>query len=364
MYLKNNGPNGWEARITYHDLMGKKKQAHKRGFKTKREAEEWGRKFLATQQNNIDVTFEAFWEIYRNDFKERLRQNTMNTKTYIVELKILPYFGEMKMIDIKAVDVRRWQNELMKEGYSQTYLRKINTELSCIFNYAINFFELPKNPVKQAGSIGKANADEMLYWSKEEFGEFLKAVEDKELSYYAFLILFWTGIRMGELLALTIGDFNPDAKTITISKSFQRIKGKNIISEPKTEKSKRTVTLPDFLVDELTEFVGKLYGYTKEDRLFSQISKSYLEKEMLRGVKISGVKKIRVHDLRHSHASLLISQLGASPQLVADRLGHEKITTTLQTYSHLYPDQSRTLADQLNDLSTDNNDEAKEQEDE
>lgn len=152
-----------------------------------------------------------------------------------------------------------------------------------------------------------------------------------------------------ELLALTLSDFDDEKKTLSITKSYQRINGKDIITEPKTAKGKRVITLPEFLVAELEEYVGKLYGMMGNDRLFI-VTKSYLEKEMIRGVKLSGVKKIRLHDLRHSHASLLISKLGAQPKLVADRLGHEKIQTTLATYSHLYPDQARDLADQLDNL--------------
>ena len=81
------------------------------------------------------------------------------------------------------------------------------------------------------------------------------------------------------------------------------------------------------------------------------VTKSYLEHEMIRGVELSGVKKIRLHDLRHSHASLLISKLGAQPLMVAQRLGHEKIQTTLNTYSHLYPNKARDLVEQLNGLN-------------
>lgn len=152
-----------------------------------------------------------------------------------------------------------------------------------------------------------------------------------------------------ELLALNVCDIDAENKILNINKSYQRIKGRDVITEPKTKKGIRKIPLPDFLVDELNTYIGKLYGVLPEDRLF-HITKSYLEHEMLRGVQLSGVKKIRLHDLRHSHASLLISKLGASPQLVANRLGHERIVTTLQTYSHLYPEQSRELADQLNEL--------------
>lgn len=165
------------------------------------------------------------------------------------------------------------------------------------------------------------------------FETFIEAVKDKPVSYYAFLTMYWTGIRVGELLALTLSDFNAEEKTLSITKSYQRINGRDIITEPKTAKGKRIITLPDFLVAELEEYVSKLYEMMADNRLF-MVTKSYLEKEMIRGAKLSGVQKIRLHDLRHSHASLLISKWGgAQPNLVAERLGHEKIQTTLSTYS-------------------------------
>ena len=292
---------------------------------------------------------ESFWKMYRNDMGQRLRENTLRSKDYIVELKILPYFGKRKIAEITAADVRIWQGELLKKGYSQTYLRTVNNQLSCIFNYAAKYYDLPRNPCAQAGSIGKGKADEMSFWTQTEFEQFIDCVKDKPLSYYGFLTLYWTGCRIGELLALTLEDFNPVEKTLRINKSYQRIKGRDVITDPKTQKGKRTISLPDFLVEELQEYVGKLYGMTLQDRMF-QTTKAYYEHEMIRGVELSGVKKIRIHDLRHSHASLLISKLGAQPNLVADRLGHEKIQTTLSTYSHIYPEQSRQLAEQLNML--------------
>ena len=295
------------------------------------------------------MDFESFWKMYRNDMGQRLRENTLRSKDYIVELKILPYFGKRKIAEITAADVRIWQGELLKKGYSQTYLRTVNNQLSCIFNYAAKYYDLPRNPCAQAGSIGKGKADEMSFWTQTEFEQFIDCVKDKPLSYYGFLTLYWTGCRIGELLALTLEDFNPVEKTLRINKSYQRIKGRDVITDPKTQKGKRTISLPDFLVEELQEYVGKLYGMTLQDRMF-QTTKAYYEHEMIRGVELSGVKKIRIHDLRHSHASLLISKLGAQPNLVADRLGHVKIQTTLSTYSHIYPEQSRQLAEQLNML--------------
>ena len=309
----------------------------------------WAEEFILQQSHNLDMDFESFWKMYRNDMGQRLRENTLRSKDYIVELKILPYFGKRKIAEITAADVRIWQGELLKKGYSQTYLRTVNNQLSCIFNYAAKYYDLPRNPCAQAGSIGKGKADEMSFWTQTEFEQFIDCVKDKPLSYYGFLTLYWTGCRIGELLALTLEDFNPVEKTLRINKSYQRIKGRDVITDPKTQKGKRTISLPDFLVEELQEYVGKLYGMTLQDRMF-QTTKAYYEHEMIRGVELSGVKKIRIHDLRHSHASLLISKLGAQPNLVSDRLGHEKIQTTLSTYSHIYPEQSRQLAEQLNML--------------
>ena len=349
MTVNRNDRGLWDVQFYYKNFQGKTVKKHRRNFKTKKEAIEWVNNFLAQNAPKLDMTFSAFWQLYRSDMVERLRANTIRTKDYIVELKVIPYFGNKKMCDITAADIRTWQTMLIKQGFSPTYLKSIHTQLSAVFNYAVRYYDLPKNPCAQAGSMGKGSAKEMQIWTQKEFELFLEAVKNKPLSYYAFLTLYWTGVRVGELLAFTLADFNAEEKTLTVSKSYQRIDGKDVITEPKTPKSNRVITLPDFLVTELEEYVGKLYGLQPDDKLFN-ITKAYLEKEMVRGAKLSGVKRIRLHDLRHSHASLLISKLGVQPNLVADRLGHEKIQTTLSTYSHLYPNQSRNLADKLNGL--------------
>ena len=349
MTVTKNSKGLWDVQFYYKDYQGKNIKKHKRNFKTKKEAVEWAERFIAQQSHNLNMDFESFWQLYREDMSGRLRENTFRTKDYIVELKILPYFGKKKIADITAADIRRWQNSLIRQGYAPTYLKTIHNQLSAIFNYAVRYYDLPKNPCIQAGSMGRRNAQEMQFWTQEEFETFIEAVKDKPISYYAFMIMYWTGIRVGELLALTISDFDAEEKTLSITKSYQRINGKDVITEPKTSKSNRVITLPNFLASEIEEYISKLYGMMPNDRMFV-ITKSYLEKEMIRGVRTSGVKKIRLHDLRHSHASLLISKLGAQPNLVADRLGHEKIQTTLSVYSHLYPNQARNLADKLDEL--------------
>lgn len=158
------------------------------------------------------------------------------------------------------------------------------------------------------------------------------------------------------MLALTYNDIDLEKRTISVNKSYQRIEGRDIITPPKTPKSKRIITIPPFLAEELKEYISHLYGIMANERMF-RFTKSYMEHEIIRGIKASGVKRIRLHDIRHSHASLLISKLGVQPNLVADRLGHEKIQTTLSTYLHLYPEQSRQLAEQMNALPENTDDE-------
>jgi integrase len=335
----------WKIQYYYTDWQGNRKKSTKRGFSTKREAEEWLRKFLVTEQADFNMLFEDFLKIYYADMETRLREHTMRTKKYIIDLKVLPYFGKLKMNEITAPHIRKWQNELIKQGYAQTYLKTINNQVAALFNYAVKYYDLPSNPCRKAGSMGKSNAEEMHFWTRDEFSKFIDSVMDKHQSYMAFMILYWSGIRLGELLALTIGDVDFDKRTISISKSYQRISGKDIITEPKTPKSKRIITIPKFLVIDLQDYIGGLYGVEKKDRLFP-VTKYYLEHEMKRGIKESGVKRIRLHDLRHSHSSMLI-EMGFSPLEIADRLGHEKIETTLNTYSHLYPNKQEKLADRL-----------------
>ena len=241
----------WLIRYRYTDWQGNRKKSTKRGFNTKREAEEWLRKFLVTQQADFNMLFEDFIKIYYADMETRLREHTMRTKKYLIDLKLLPYFGKMKLNEIKAADIRKWQNELMQQGYALTYLRTINNQLAAIFNYAVKYYDLPNNPCRKAGSMGKGKADEMQFWTKEEFEQFIDVVMNKQQSYMAFMTLFWTGMRMGELLAIVVSDVDFQKRTISITKSYQRMGGRDVITEPKTPISKRVITIPQFLAIDL-----------------------------------------------------------------------------------------------------------------
>lgn len=344
---KDNKTGKWFCKFYYTDWQGNNRQKWKRGFATKKEALAYERDFLEKQSANPDMTFQNLYELYMEDMTARLKQSTILTKKHICETHILPFFGKKPINEIKASDVRRWQNQLMNspKGYSKTYLKTINNQLTCMINYAKRFYDLNTNPCGQAESIGQAKAEEMDYWTYDEYIAFREGIKDKPLSYICFQVLYWTGMREGELLALTAADIDLVTKQIDINKTYQRLHGEDIITTPKTRKSKRKVPIPDFLCQELQEYITSRYMLAPNERLFP-ITKSFLSHEMESGCKNTGVKRIRIHDIRHSHASLLINQV-CDALILADRLGHEKVSTTLNTYSHLFPHKQQELVSNL-----------------
>ena len=187
-----------------------------------------------------------------------------------------------------------------KKPYSQTYLKMLHNQLSAIFNHAVRYYELRSNPAAKVGNMGSEEHREMLFWTREEYKKFAFEMMDKPVSFYAFEMLYWCGIREGELLALTPADFDFERQTVTISKSYQRVGGRDIITDPKTPKSNRTVKMPEFLCEEMQDYMKQLYRIGQNDRLF-EVTKSYLHHEMDRGAKAAGVKRIRIHDLRHPY---------------------------------------------------------------
>ncbi len=350
---KDTETNTWRVIYRYTDWRGVVKQTQKRGFATKREAQEWEREQLLKKECSLDMSFASFVETYIVDMKNRLKENTWHTKEHIIRTKILPYFSDRQIDEIQPRDIIAWQNEIIgekkKDGKpcSPVYLKTVHNQLSAIFNHAVKFYGLASNPAAKAGNMGKEKSREMLFWTQDEYKKFADAVMDKPLSFYAFEMLYWCGIREGELLALTPADFYFEKMTVSITKSYQRIKGRDIITDPKTAKSVRTIKMPDFLSDEIQDFIGQIYGIQPIDRLF-QITKHYLKHEMERGSKIAGVKRIRIHDLRHSAISLLI-EMGFSAVAIADRVGHESIDITYR-YAHLFPSTQNEMADKLSNL--------------
>lgn len=219
----------WYTSFPYVDWTGKRCRKLKRGFLTKKEAQNWENHFKLQKANSLDMTFEDFYGIYEADVKPKSRYNTWCTKEHIIKTKILPYFKDLSMRDITPRDIIKWQN-IMRESinnkgkeYTGTYLKTVQAQLSSIFNHAVRFYELPNNPVRVAGPMGQNESDEMKFWTKEEYMKFIPTMANKPYSYMAFELLYWCGIRLGELRALTPADFDFETNMLSITKSYQRI---------------------------------------------------------------------------------------------------------------------------------------------
>ena len=348
--FKNKENGTWYVQFRYTDWKGERQQKLKRGFATKKEAQAWEREFLMEKQADINMSFESFVGLYEKDIKPKIKLNTWFTKESIITQKILPYFQKRRLSEITAKDIIDWQNEIREltdchgRPLSKTYLKTVHNQLSAIFNHAIRYYGLQINPAQKAGNMGMEEKKEMLFWTKDEYTKFSEAMMDKPISYYAFEMLYWCGIREGELLALTPADFNFERGTVSINKSYQRINKQDVITTPKTPKSIRVIQMPKFLCDEMQDYFKMFYSLDSDSRIFP-ISKNYLHREMARGSKATGVKRIRIHDLRHSHVSLLID-MGFTALAIADRVGHESIDITFR-YAHLFPTRQIEMADKL-----------------
>lgn len=346
----------WMVRLWYKDYTGRNRNTTKRGFATKREAKEWEREFLMKKGSGLDMTFSSFVEKYNRDREGVIRHSTYESKQYIINSKILPFFGNKKIRDITPNDITEWHNELLemrdKNGklYSDGYLRTIHAVMSAIFNHAVKVCNLPHNPARQAGGIGGSTKQEMKYWEVDEYQKFRDVVAENENSmcFYAFETLFWTGIRKGELLALTPADFDFETQVLHISRQHKHTAIRPHDTRPKTESGDRYIKMPKKLSDELEYYISTLYGLGENDRLFT-LSKSALHRVMERCTKKAGVKKIRVHDLRHSHVAMLINCGHFTPFEIAKRMGHETEHITL-LYAHLYPSSQDNMANKLDSM--------------
>lgn len=261
-----------------------------------------------SKPSNIEMTFPTLLQIYLDDLENRLKPTTFENKTNMIENKILPYFKNLKVNEIDSTTIRNWQNEMLNfrkpngERYAPTYLKTLNSQLSAIFNYGVKHYNLKTNPCRDAGSIGKKKAKTMKIWTQQEYECFSSTIEKSAMK-LAFDILFYTGIRSGELLALTPADVLPN-KRLNINKNYARVKGKEFILTPKTDKSERCISIPDFLYNDITAYISKLYGIEPNDRIF-YFTRAALNLEIKKGAAKAGLEQIRVHDLRHSHVRII-----------------------------------------------------------
>ncbi|PCH10561.1 Tyrosine recombinase XerC [Streptococcus parauberis] len=347
----------------------------RKGFKTKKEAieaEQYIRGVeLKSKISNGRITVNMLYQLLKQeDVINHRKQSYINTQDNNYNRHIKDYFSKVKDVSkLDYDDVYKYREYLRNtiaqnsnEPLNPNTINKIMVLLKKILDIGIKKGYYTNNPVKMLKKLPIAKA-QLNYWSIEEFKEFLNLFEPEEYNYQLlFTCLFFTGMRLGEALALTWNDIDFTTQTIHITKSIYISKGISYISTTKTKAGVRRITIHKKLNDELKEWKKTQYklldnfitGDKNELQIFQNspmvITKNATEKFYKKILKRDpNLKHIRIHDLRHSHASLLINQ-GEDYLVVKERLGHASITTTIDTYSHLYPSKQKSLADKLDNL--------------
>ena len=355
---KDNQRNTWYVKCYYTDFTGSKKQKLKRGFKLQREAKDWENDFITRLSAQPSMPFKILSELYLADKKAHTKQITYETKKNRLDKWILPYFNHQPINAITAPDIRNWQAALKEsknannQPLSEGYLQNIVMEASSVFNYAVRFYGLSVNPFHIAGNTVGKKKRSLTFWTREEFDTFISTFDNSSQYHLVFLMLYYTGMRIGELEALTFEDIDLKDNVIHINKTYHLINGKDVITPPKTKKAVRDIVIPKFLVEAIKSYKKHLYDPIPESRVFMSSHSTYA-RQMQDHMFQSSVKRIRLHDLRHSHASLLI-EMGFSALLVSERLGHENVSTTLDIYSHLFPSKQIEVAQRLDKLCENN----------
>lgn len=356
--MEENGT--WTSQFRYEDIYGRKRHKCKRGFATEEDADRFERLFKVRSKGKLDMRFFDFVELYADDIKPQIRENTWRTKEYIINDKILPFFAAMPMNEVTTLDAVKWQNVLLEgnpktgKPYTDTYLRTVNNQAVAIFNHAERFYGLSPNPFKKAPRIGSKIASEMGVWTKDEYLRFSDSLTGEPALFVAFELLYWAGLRVGELLALVPDDFDFQRSKLDITRSYQRIDMRDVITPPKSETSVRSISLPEFLRDEVRDYVFVQNSFDHDERIFKSLSKNTLGTVMRERAQACGNEVIRVHDLRHSHVSLLID-MGYSAVAIAERMGHESTEITFR-YAHMFPSTQKRMGRALDDYNKEGGD--------
>lgn len=341
-YKAKNGK--WYASFYYETWQGERKKKKKEGFKTQREAKAFERTFIEKMQGSPDMTFGSLLDLYLDDLKLRVRELSFYGSVSISK-SLRKYLSDIPIVDITPPVVQNLQSTLLKDGKSVKRVNVITSLLSTVLLYAQKTYGLPSNPCKFVDKLKVHDKKALDFWTLDEFNAFIVHVKDEPYR-VIFMLLFYSGMRVGEVLALTLDDFTD--KGVEVSKAYQRFGSRDILGPPKSKSGYRFVTLPENIINLVLEYSSKIYGLESSDRLFP-LARWAVRRYMVSKISEHDLKPIRTHDLRHSHASFLI-HLGYDPLVISQRLGHSDIKMTLQTYSHLYPSKHQEVAENLNNF--------------
>ncbi len=380
-----NGQTRWYVKANWWDpATGKKAQHCKRGFTSPKDAKTYEMAFLLKhpqkgsqsltellqgvlgmttpqpsavpveapeQHQTFQDVFDEYWAT--TDTRE-LTEGTKETKMNMYRQHILPFFRQYELTAITPQVIQQWQQQMRtktnRQGkpFTDTFLHSVQSQLNAVLNYATRKKYIPFSPMVDLKNMGQKNAPQRSVWSVEDYAKFATIAQQRPKTFMLFELYFWHGLRRGEGLGLRPMDITYNESTgrtsITINTS---VDAKHRIGKTKTSSSQRTIELLPTVAEELKQYLQLQYEIQPEQRIFEGITTNRLYKDIEWAITESGVPKIRIHDMRHSHVSLLISSQQYSSTDIARDCGHSSAATTLRTYAHMMPQTRTNIADTL-----------------
>lgn len=332
----------WYCKFRYKNWQGESKSTCKRGFPRKKDALAYETRYKEQAVNKPAILLADLVSEYLANFKVRNKESTYRIRQIILQRYVLPPLGNLQIDKISPLTIQQWQNDLQtRYDFSDGYLRNINSSFKTLLNYAVKFYNLPNNPFDKNESIGKSSK-RVIFLENDEWKKLDDYLKENDFTCRVFAnLMYWSGMRVGECLALTKDDIDFGNNTISINKSISLF---DTVTTPKTKSSIRTISMPNFVMDMLRELLEKCYdkiNYLNDIRNRQSVCNrfTYLGKKL--NIPLS------THVFRHSHASFLINQ-NVPITAVAERLGHANPAITLKIYAHCFKEQDKHIVDKIN----------------
>ena len=346
----------WFVDLAYKDLLGKRHRYHSKKFATRREAKDHEAEYKLKIRNQNEFTDLTFKDLIQEHYQ--YQQDKVKVTTLSNYRNMMVYLEPLENIKLESFNIRHfemWRQFMNSKPISTRYKNGVYKYLKALMNFGTKWYDI--NFVKVYNKMTNftnpnERKKEMAFYTLEEFQKFLSVETDLKFR-CAFQTLFYCGLRNGELRGLTWNDINFNRSTLTVNKNIVKVPdpktGKPYtVTSPKTSSSYRTIPIPNFLLKDLSDLYNddaNYYGFKDSWYVFGNIdplAATTLLDRKTKNAFMARVKDIRIHDFRHSCASLLIDS-GANITLVAKYLGHSKIDETLNTYSHMYQNRLDTI---------------------
>jgi integrase len=340
------------------DEYGKRKRKKKRGFKTKKEAQQALTKLLhevnsGTYVEPSNMKYEAFLQEWLEGKRHTLSVQTFIMYEIYAKTHILPILGHIQLDKLTPISIQKFVSHIRGKGLADATVERIYSIVNTSLNMAVKMQLIPKN-VASLIDKPKRNKNQLTVWDVEQVNRFLSVARESPY-YMAFFLAIMTGMRQGEILGLSWKDVDLNKGLLYVTQTLSH-NGKSIMVGAKTKTSIRSVALSPSTIAALKKHQDETG--CNPSRLVvcsttgTPVNPANLRREWLKLIKLAEVPQIRFHDLRHTHASLMLKQ-GEHIKVVSERLGHSKIQMTLDTYSHIMPNMQKEAASRFDNLLMD-----------